>query len=403
MTHTPVDRLCRFLGTRPRFLALAAFLFAGDLKADPRLAWLPVDQTLLTGGLLALALGFRLLRGARLACVSGPALVCAWYATFLPGLVQAADSPYAVQKVATIFTFSLLASSAPFLLVEGERDLPLLVNAVAWFCLAIALGGLLGRAGAAEPVQRLQAFGAGTIALGRAAGQLFTVAALALVYGGHRQDGPGRFLARLLTFAVLALAGITALFSGARGPIVGALAALAAQLALGRTPLGRRLVRAGLAAGLFLAVLSSFLPFAPAGSLQRVTSFFRGRVGASETYRVNAVRAAWDLVPDAPWGIGWGRFATHVDPERGLPRQYPHNLLAEVTLESGWICGAVTVLVLAAALAAAWAGSDRPAGRLVFALLVFHVCNAMVSGDLNDNRQLFVFISSALLPRGVAS
>ena len=44
----------RTFATRPRFLALAAFLFAGDLKADPRLEGFPVDLTLLTGTVLTL-------------------------------------------------------------------------------------------------------------------------------------------------------------------------------------------------------------------------------------------------------------------------------------------------------------------------------------------------------------
>ena len=34
---------------------------------------------------------------------------------------------------------------------------------------------------------------------------------------------------------------------------------------------------------------------------------------------------------------------------------------------------------------------------MVFAGAVFYLINAMVSGDLNDNRPLFMFISSALM------
>ncbi len=377
----------RAFATRPRFLALAAFLFAGDLKADPRLGWLPVDLTLLTGAVLSGVLAVRFLRGARLRSPGGPALVGFWFLTFSPGLFQAVDSPYGLQKIATIYTFTLLAALAPLLLVEADADLPRLMNALACFCLVITLGGLFG---GRQQAQRMAAFGGGTISLGRASGLLFTYAAIALA---DAAPWPG------LTFGILALAGVTALFSGSRGPILAGLAVLALLLGAGRMRLGFRAARLAAAGGLFLLVLVSSLSLAPKGSLDRVEAFMHGRYGDSEAYRVNALRASWDLIGDAPWGIGWAGFATWVDPERGLPRQYPHNLLAEVTLESGWICGAVTLLVLLAATAAAWSGTGRVGGRLVFAGTVFYLINAMVSGDVNDNRPLFMFVTSALMLR----
>jgi hypothetical protein len=388
----------RAFATRPRFLALAAFLFAGDLKADPRLAWFPLDLTLLAGSLLTGVILLRFLRGTRLRCPAAAALVGVWYLTFVPGLFQAVPSPYGVQKIATIFTFTLLSSLAPLLLVEDDGDRVKLMNALAYFCLVITVGGLLGGGQEAQDAQRLQAFGAGTISLGRATGLLFTYAAIALA-GDTPLPG--------LTFGILALAGVAAMFSGSRGPILAALAVLILLFGAGRMRLGRRMVRLAVAGGLFVALLGASLSLGPKGSLARVEAFFLGQYGSSEAYRMNALHASWNLFGDAPWGIGWGRFATHVDPERGVDRQYPHNLLAEVTLESGWVCGAVTILVLLTAVAAAWSRTHQPGGRVVFAGTVFYLINAMVSGDLNDNRPLFMFVTQALmfldLPPRVAS
>jgi len=378
----------RACSSRPRFLALAAFLFAGDLKADPRLAWLPVDLTLLTGTLLSAVLVLRWARGARLRSLQPLALLGGWYLTFLPGVAQAAPTDYAFQKVATLCTFTLLSALAPLFLVEDQRDLVRLANALAYFCLAITLAGLLGGAQSEQAVQRLQAFGAGTISLGRATGFLFICAAAAL---GEGRPMPG------LNFGILALAGVAALFSGSRGPILAALAVLVLLFGLGRDRPGRGL-RPLLGAGLlFLGVLAAVLPLAPRGSLLRVEAFLSGQFGRSEAYRLDAVRRSWQLVVTEPWGLGWGGFATSVDPERGLGRQYPHNLMVEVTLESGWVCGAATLLVLAAAAAAAWSRTCSPGGRLVFAGLLFYGFNALVSGDLNDNRPLFMFLGSAFL------
>ena len=391
----PCAAWLRTWATRPRFLALAAFLFAGDLKADPRLAWFPVDLTLLAGAALSGVLALRWLRGARLRALGGPALLGLWFLSFAPGLFQAAPTDYTVQKVATIYTFTLLAALAPLVLVETDADLVRLMNALAWFCLAITLGGLLGGGAADQAVQRLQGFGGGTISLGRATGLLFTYAAITLAGRGPL---PG------LTFGLMALAGVTAMFSGSRGPILAALAVLALLAGTGRIGAAASLPRLLVAAGLFLAALGGSLSMAPPGSLNRVTAFFRGQYGESETYRMNALRDSWRLVGDAPWGLGWGGFATFVDPERGVGRQYPHNLLAEVTLEAGWLCGAVTLLVLGTAVLAAWSGSALPGARVVFAGLVFYLINAMVSGDLNDNRPLFMFVGCALtLPRRARS
>jgi hypothetical protein len=384
-------RLSGWLGTfatRPRFLALAAFLFAGDLKADPRLAWLPVDLTLLTGGTLAGVLLLRFLRGARLRAGWPAALVGAWYLTFVPGLAQAVPTPYGLQKIATIFSFTLLSSLAPLLLLEEDADLLRAANAMAGFALAITLSGLLGGARGTGGVERLQAFGAGTIALGRSAGFLATYAALVLAGDAPL---PG------LTFGVLALAGVTAVFAGSRGPLVAAVLALVLAAGAGRARTGRDLARLAGAGLLFLALAGPVLSLAPRGSLVRVEAFLHGQYGSSEAYRVNALRAAWERVGDHPWGVGWAGFAVEVDPERGLGRQYPHNLLAEVTLESGWLCGAVTLAVLGAALARAWSASWRPGGRVALAGTAFCVTNALVSGDLNDNRPLFMFLSSALV------
>jgi O-antigen ligase len=112
---------------------------------------------------------------------------------------------------------------------------------------------------------------------------------------------------------------------------------------------------------------------------------------------VSALQSSWQLLPGAPLGLGWGRFATHVDPEHGLGRQYPHNFLAEATLESGWVCGAYTLLLLAVACAAAWSRTGGAGGRVVFAGLLFYLCNALVSGDVNDNRPFFMFVTTALV------
>jgi O-antigen ligase len=372
--------------TRPRFLALAAFLFAGDMKADPRFQVLPVDLTLLTGAILTLVILRRLPRW-RLRSFLAPGLMAIWFLTFLFGVVQAVETEYGSQKMASLYTFTLLAGLAPLFLVESSEDFGRMLNAIALFCLVIVLGAASGLAGG-QHLMRLEAFGAGTISLGRASGLLFAYAALQILRGCPLPALP---------FALLAGAGVIALFSGSRGPIVAAVASLGGLLVLGRQALGKPALRLALAAVLFLGVLGFSASLAPEGSLRRVENFAQGNYGTSERYRLTSLQISLDYLREDPDGLGWGAFATHVNPLNGMGRQYPHNLLAEVTLESGWICGAWTLLMLVAASAAAWSRTASHGGRVVFTGLLFYLINAMVSGDVNDNRPLFLFVSSALM------
>jgi O-antigen ligase len=202
---------------------------------------------------------------------------------------------------------------------------------------------------------------------------------------------------QILCFAMAFLAGVTAMFAGSRGPIGSALLVLGALLILGRQSLGVLKVKLAVAAVLFLFVLSSTLSLAPEGSLRRVENFASGQYGESERYRVLALETSWDTLKDRPLGIGWGGFGTHVNPLNGLGRQYPHNLLAEITLESGWLCGAASVLILALAVIAAWSRTLLQGGRLVFAGVLFYLINSLVSGDVNDNRPLFMFVTAAVM------
>jgi hypothetical protein len=364
------------------FLALGAFLFAGDLKGGDLLSRIPVDLTLLTGAILAAVLALRWMRGRSAAAAGpGPVLEALWYSTFLPGVLEAPDTPYALRKMATLFTFSLLALLAPLLLVRGEEDLAGLLDAMALFALALVLDGFLA---AGEGWQRLASAGGGTISLGRAAGFLFLYGMLG--WGGRP------WLAGVL---VAALGAVAAFFSGSRGPMGGAVLALVLVLLAGRRwPVPERLRLTGRLGAVLLALALS-LALAPAGSLGRTLAFLRGDLGASGAYRSLAARAAWERLQGAPWGVGWGGFAVREDLDAGVPRQYPHDLLLEVTLESGWVCGGATLVVVLAALGAAWAGTAGPGGRLLFAALVFCVVNALVSGDVNDNRPLFALLSAS--------
>lgn len=101
---------------------------------------------------------------------------------------------------------------------------------------------------------------------------------------------------------------------------------------------------------------------------------------------------------DSPLGVGWAGLEPILRPIG----RYPHNLFLEVGAEGGVLAALALLALLAAAVSrsfkAARAGDDSVVP--VVALLVFWLVNAMVSGDANDNRGVFVFAAAALMVRG---
>jgi hypothetical protein len=235
---------------------------------------------------------------------------------------------------------------------------------------------------------RLIAFGADTIALGRISGFLFLYAAV-LVFAFGRS--------RLLSFTVMGLAGLLALFNGSRGPMLSAIVAILALLAFGRQK--SRLSPMALAAygGAFIALIAFSLSFAPDWSVARITLLLQGQLGPSELYRAEAAKAAVGIIPHAPLGLGWGGFSTQVDLWNALPRQYVHNLLLETFLEAGWLAGFAFLGAVGWSLFCAWTRSMRPSGAIAFTGIIYLFVNCLVSGDVNDNKLLFTFMALGLM------
>jgi O-antigen ligase len=191
--------------------------------------------------------------------------------------------------------------------------------------------------------------------------------------------------------------------TGARGPLLALLATLGLVGLLFYVKRIGSLVRfatCGAVLALFLAVGASVAPDWSAG---RIEAFLHADWTTSESSRAEAFVRSLDLVRTSPLGIGWGVFAQRVyipGDEPGTYMEFPHNLMLEVFLEGGWLAGVFFLGLLLAALYQAYRlanGCRRVEARALFALLVFNTANAMVSGEINNERLLF-----ALIPLGVA-
>ena len=371
--------------------ALALLLFAGGVKASPAvLAVLPgpsVDLTVLGALLVAAAVVAGLFR-QRLVLPAGALAVIGLWAAFAVGLFGPAPTAYASEKAARLFTLTLLAAVAPVFILRTRPRQWL------WLAMLVLVGVVTAGLTAVRPgalaagSDRLAAEGSNTIAAGRALGVALVV--LCVLAGL-------RVVPRSLALPGIALFGWGTLHTGSRGPLLAAVIALVAVAALRAGDAWRRLRRLlGVSVALALALIAASRIFDGSFAVQRATGL-QGSDGASVRVRGALWTEALRLIPERPFGVGWGGFGPHLPlpyrVELGAGRLYPHNVVLEVAVEAGWLA-AVGLLVFAAL--GVWRlsrSADPRIGTTFTAVAVFFLVNAMVSGDVNDNRGMFAAIA----------
>jgi O-antigen ligase len=377
-----------FLGFKELFLAL--FLTAGYFKADPRLAWLPIDLTLLAATITAGFVMWAFLKH-RLRFPVSLLLLLFLFALFLPSVSWTEWHDYAVEKTMRFFTLTLLATVAPVFLIKSQEDLRRFFNALTVFGIIMAIDAFVSLLFEGGHFLRLTAFSSNTIALGRAVG-------LALVW-----------------FSVLALEGclnspvalvaigsleFISLSAGSRGPLIATAIGILLTFILFQWRNIHQIARLVMIA--LITVLSVYINFqlVPETSLQRVKSFFEGDFGTSEQLRFQAYALSWEAIQEHPCGVGLGGFATAINLWSDASRQYPHNIFLETFLEGGWFVGIYLIILLAFSFLKAYSLSqkhkEKPEFKGLFAILLFLLVNAAVSGDLNDNKNLFALMGLAL-------
>lgn len=358
-------------------------MMGGYVKADPRLAWIPVDLTLIGAALTVACIAAAMFRQkGRIPIprsIGWVALLWIMFvpATLLPGV------PLDMDKIGRLFTITLLAAVAPLFLIRSRADVRTFVTAFGLAGLVLALDALL-RFGAMGG-ERFTASGGSTIALGRVAGiALLWVLALAIT----------RRIRLALALLLVPLVAVALLGSGSRGPLLFAAMSAVLMVGLVNRKQATRLALFG-SAGVFVAI--QYWDRLPTAAIGRIVRLFAGGQDRSAITRVEAISRSWDLIQYNPLGIGWGGFAREVALWGSDARQYPHNIVVEVALEAGWFAAIVFIAYLVVSTRRAWTHPDK---LYVLPLVSFVVLNAMVSGDVNDNRIMFGVIAIALASAG---
>ncbi len=374
-------------------VALALFGYIGQIKAHPALAWSPIDWTLILAVVIVAASIWSHV-------ANGPAnrsvlIVIALFVILGLGLIQMSFEGYGASKVVRLYTVTLMCAVTPYYLLRTAAQRRVFLMTLAGLGLIVSVVTLVdpGHPSRASSANLLQ--GTDTIGTARMAATALIVVLIAVI---------GVHLARLALF--VSLAGVTAMLATvlatqSRGPLVGLVLALACACLA--SPAFRRIryrAAIGIAAGLAGLVAVILL----SGLGDRIERIFAGSGDSSVDARTHYLQQSISNIPPTPWGIGWGGFPhlPGLDPGENV---YPHNIVVEVGLEGGWLAGLAIIICLAWSFERARRNAVTTVETVVFALFVFTVVNALVSGDVNSNRLMWILtgyvLSTLTLPADI--
>jgi O-antigen ligase len=384
---------CAFLVREPLAL-LTLFLYIGLFKDQGVVEAIPFDLTVALGVLLVCVCFFRWAAGRVRSIpvgIAAPLLVIGGMLVLSLGWTPSPE--YGGEKAWRFVTLTLLATVAPFFLVEQQGDLR---RYLSW---TLAVGLFAAILTMASPPTDGDRFTIGSAANTIGVSHLLCTAALILLVGALTD----LLSARGWTVATaLALLGVAAAV-GSRGPLLSLTVALATTAAvwLTRTP------RKVLPVLLVLGIGAALLPFVslPEGSSQRLEEAVRDPVASLESdARYTTFGQAVGLIERDPLvGIGAGGFES-VGTLDHPPESYPHNLFLETWSELGLAAAVVLIGSVVAVLVGLWRGAwllpPGPACGLLYvvmAVLLFNLLAAQVSGDLNQNRTFWSSLGLAWL------
>jgi O-antigen ligase len=371
-----------FLVRQPLAL-LTLFVYIGLFKEQAVVKALPVDVTLALGLLLSGVCAARWVSGRARRVPFGLAVPVAVIGlTLVVSLAWTSAPAYGGEKALGFLTLTLLATLAPFFLVEDERDLR---RYLGWTIAMAMFAALVTVASPPADSGRLTiGIEGNTIGLSH----LLCTAALILLVGALTELFSAR---RWAVGASIALIGVAAAI-GSRGPLLSLALALAATglVFLARVPRKVVPVLAVVVAG------AAVLPFVslPQSSAERLGQAARDPVTALERDpRYTTFGQAVGLIEQQPLlGAGAGAFQS-VGTLTRPPEDYPHNMFLEVWSELGLAAVVVLAASIGAVLAGLWRGAWRlppgPAFQLLFVVIgvfLFNLFEAQLTGDLNGNR-----------------
>lgn len=375
-------------------MTLALYDNAGLFKADPRLSSLENlgDITLGLAAALVATLVYRLiLRRERFTWNREISLALIFAGVILSGLLYTPAGSYATDKAFRFVTLNLLAFFTPLVVMKSSRSVWLFLSS--WLGIAALLTvDALSRLGTGE---RLSGFSGTGIAMSRTVG----IAVIILLFAVLMDRVPRIW--QLVAGASLGLMLFAMVGTGSRGPLL--MLGISVLLTFGATLVGqgqwtRALFLMCILGLVILGVFSSGL--IPSASLERFEILVNDTdTDTSSQARLEVMEVAWYLFTTSPViGRGTGSVSAF---GAGLEQVYPHNILLELAAETGLVGLGLYVAIVGRVLWRLLSSLRKKAVRIplyltLLAMILFTLLNAMVSGDLSANRDMWLIAGIAI-------
>ncbi|MGA8222143.1 MAG: O-antigen ligase family protein [Candidatus Acidiferrales bacterium] len=374
----------------PEF-ALALYVVIGDVKGDDHVAsLLPVDLTLVLGGILVFGIALNFLRKKQVVPLP-PAyyLFLALLALMVASLYYTPVFDAGLEKLGRFLTVTGIVIVAPFFVLCTPQSMKRFLVAFAVAAFAICAYSLTALGGS----ERLVTPSSNTIGLGHIACALIILIWFALI---PRFKFPGR----IFTYLFLVVPGIALIGSGSRGPAI----ALAIVILISLFFYRRLLL--DLACLAIIALVG--LPFLhiPASALDYMGSLIRSRsVSGLLSFRGELLDYGWKLLQQHPLiGVGLQGYRYHS--LNAAVYNWPHNIFLEIACELGIPAGLLVCVIFASSLREAFRQLKNclcpccTLSHVTAALLVIGIINAMNTGDINSDRSTWLFVSLVFVVRG---
>lgn len=355
-------------------LSLTLLAFGGYAGGTLVQLGLPVNPILIGAAGTAVTAAVAAIRKPYL--LRGIAAPLVLWLTMIAGFVYASQSTtYGDGKVTQLLTLTpLTVFAAVILLGLPEVRSRLLWCIVGWGAL-VALLQFLNPAEAGNPLT-ISAEGSSYQNYGRA---VAAVAVVLLVLAVRKRASSIPLLIFGAGFLWLAM------LSGSRGPVLAALVAVVAGFAASRLP----------AFVTITGVIVAFLTFQFVDLWQYLPERLQTLDGGSTDARVSMIQIAWEQFLANPIGLGWGELQPHMA-FVGPNLAYPHNVFVEVAAEAGILGVAGLVGYALYSLVGQYRAAGGGIESAIFALSVFMIGNAAVSGDIISNRGMHLFLAAGV-------
>jgi len=363
------------------------YLFAGRFKADPRFAWFPVDLTILFM-LLSLVSGYSLMIKSKMKLTWYKLSTVLLYFLFavwsIVTLAWAPFTHYALDKALRILTLVTWAyiGSALFIACDYrrvQRFYVLLVLFSFWITVEALMSYFVKDYSEIIVKEILVNY----IGVSRVISMAFGI----LVITFFDQN---KWIVKIFYIISISILFITLLAIGGRGPFIASVIGIILILLLKIS-----LKNVFHISGLFIVVVIMVVLFAdhlPMTTIYRLSIISEQPLGGmSIAGRLERIEGALKQFQEAPvLGKGIGSFFYFYG-DTNLKRDYPHNLLLEIASETGFV-GILFffMLVFVVICKFPWKLIRSNSLYAVVAYLVINsFINAMVSGDIPDNRVMF--------------